>query len=96
MKYYICTSIAYVNGEPHIGYAMELLEADVLARAARQRGDEVIFCTGTDEHGTKVAQKAAEMGKEPQQFADEMSAHFRELTKALNISNDRSIRTTDP
>ncbi|HSX29715.1 MAG TPA: methionine--tRNA ligase [Candidatus Saccharimonadales bacterium] len=96
MKYYVTTSIAYVNAAPHIGYAMELLQADVLARAARQRGDEVIFCTGTDEHGTKVAQKAAEAGKTPQQFADEVSKHFLDLTKLLGISNDRFIRTTDP
>ncbi|MET0779883.1 MAG: class I tRNA ligase family protein [Candidatus Saccharimonadales bacterium] len=95
MKYYITTSIAYVNAVPHIGYAMELLEADVLARAARQRGDTVIFSTGTDEHGSKVAEKAAEAGKAPQQFADEVSQHFRDLTKLLNISNDRFIRTTD-
>ena len=96
MKYYIATSIAYVNAEPHIGYALELLQADVLARAARQRGDEVIFSTGTDEHGSKVAQKAEEAGKKPQAFVDEMSEHFRALTKLLNISNDRFIRTTDP
>lgn len=96
MKYYVTTSIAYVNAAPHIGFAMELLEADVLARAARQRGDEVIFCTGTDEHGSKVAQKAAEAGKTPKVFADEVSQHFRDLTKLLNISNDRFIRTTDP
>jgi methionyl-tRNA synthetase len=95
MKYYVPTSIAYVNAPPHIGYALELLQADVLARAARQRGDEVIFGTGTDEHGSKVAQKAAEAGKTPQAFADEMSEHFRDLTKLLNISNDRFIRTTD-
>ncbi len=96
MKYYVTTSIAYVNAPPHIGYALELLQADVLARAARQRGEEVIFCTGTDEHGSKVAQKAAESGKKPQAFADEMSQHFRDLTKKLGISNDRFIRTTDP
>jgi methionyl-tRNA synthetase len=96
MKYYVCTSIAYVNAPPHIGYALELLQADVLARAARQRGDEVIYSTGTDEHGSKVAQKAAEAGKKPQAFADEMSEHFRALTKLLNISNDRFIRTSDP
>ena len=96
MKYYIATSIAYVNAAPHIGYAMELLEADVLARAARQRGDEVIYCTGTDEHGSKVAQKAAEAGKTPKAFADEVSKHFQSLIKLLNISNDRFIRTTDP
>src|SRR5882672_895716 len=96
MKYFITTSIAYVNAVPHIGYAMELLEADALARAARQRGDDVIFCTGTDEHGTKVAEKAAEAGKAPKVFADEVSQHFRDLTELLNISNDRFIRTTDP
>lgn len=96
MKYYITTSIAYVNGAPHIGYAMELLEADVLARAARQRGEEVIFSTGTDEHGTKVAQKAAEAGKDPKAFADEVSAAFSILLQDANISNDRFVRTTDP
>jgi len=96
MKYYIATSIAYVNGAPHIGYAMELLEADVLARAARQRGDDVIFSTGTDEHGTKVAEKAAAAGKDPKSFADEMSATFSTLLQDINISNDRFIRTTDP
>lgn len=96
MKYYVPTSIAYVNAPPHIGYALELLQADVLARAARQRGDEVVYSTGTDEHGSKVAQKAEEAGKTPQAFADEMSEHFRKLTKLLNISNDRFIRTTDP
>lgn len=95
-KYYVTTSIAYVNAAPHIGYAMELLQADVLARAARQRGDDVIFCTGTDEHGIKVAEKAAEAGKTPKAFADEVSKHFVALTKLLNISNDRFIRTTDP
>ncbi len=96
MKYYITTSIAYVNAAPHIGYAMELLEADVLARAARQRGDEVIFCTGTDEHGTKVAEKAAEAGKDPKKFADEVSVAFSNLLQEINISNDRFVRTTDP
>jgi methionyl-tRNA synthetase len=96
MKYYITTSIAYVNAPPHIGYAMELLEADVLARAARQRGEQVIFCTGTDEHGTKVAEKAAEAGKHPKAFADEVSSAFNVLLQDINISNDRFIRTTDP
>lgn len=94
MKYYVTTSIAYVNAAPHIGYGMELLEADVLARAARQRGDDVIFCTGTDEHGTKIAQKAAEAGQKPEAFADTMSEHFKDLCKLLNISNDRFVRTT--
>jgi len=94
-NYYIATSIPYVNGEPHIGFAMELIQGDVLARYARQRGDTVLFSAGSDEHGTKVAEKAAELGKTPQALADEMSQKFRDLGKLLNISNDRFIRTTD-
>lgn len=95
MKYYVTTSIAYVNAAPHVGFAMELLYADVLARAARQRGNQVIYCTGTDEHGTKVFQTAAKNGKTAQAFADEISQHFKALGKALHVSNDRFIRTTD-
>lgn len=94
-NFYITTSIPYVNGDPHIGFAMELLQADVLARYARLRGDEVMFSAGSDEHGTKVAQKAAELGKTPQQFADEMSQKFSNLAAQLNISNDRFVRTSD-
>lgn len=94
-KFYITTSIPYVNGEPHIGFAMELIQADVLARHARQRGDMVLYSAGSDEHGTKIAEKAAELGKTPQAFTDEMSQKFRDLAKLLNISNDRFIRTTD-
>lgn len=94
-NFFITTSIPYVNGDPHIGFAMELLQADVLARYARQRGDTVLFSAGSDEHGTKVAQKAAELGKSPQDFAAEMSQKFRDLASLLNVSNDRFIRTTD-
>jgi methionyl-tRNA synthetase len=95
-NYYITTSIPYVNGEPHLGHAMEFVMADVLARQAALRGDNVIFSTGSDEHGGKVAEKAAEKGLEPKEFADQMSATFQELAKKLNISNNRFIRTTDP
>ncbi len=95
MNYFICTSIPYVNGEPHIGFAMELLQADVLARAARQRGDTVIFSTGTDEHGTKVAEKAATLKMTPKAYADQVSKQFQDTCELLNISNDRFIRTTD-
>lgn len=95
-KYYVTTSIPYVNAEPHIGFAMELLYGDVLARRARQVGDEVIFCTGTDEHGGKIAEKAAELGLEPKAFTDQISQRFEALGELLNISNDRFIRTTDP
>lgn len=95
MNYYVTTSIPYVNGEPHIGHALEFIMADVLARAARQQGKTTIFSTGTDEHGTKVAQKAESLGLTPLQLSDQMSERFRDLAKALNISNDRFIRTTD-
>lgn len=96
MNYYVTTSIPYVNGEPHIGFGMELLQADVLARAARKLGKPVIFATGTDEHGSKVAEKAAELKLEPKVFADKISKKFRDLQKLLDISNDRFVRTTDP
>ena len=95
MKYYVTTSIPYMNADPHIGFAMELLYADVLARYARQQGKTVIFATGTDEHGDKVAEKAAEKGLTPKAFTDEISKGFRDLGKLLNASYDRFIRTTD-
>lgn len=95
-KYYVCTSIPYVNADPHIGFAMELLYADVLARYARQQGDDVIFSTGTDEHGGKIAEKAAEQGVELKAFTDQISRRFQELGALLNVSNNRFIRTTDP
>ncbi|MDQ5972271.1 MAG: methionyl-tRNA synthetase [Patescibacteria group bacterium] len=95
MNYYVTTSIPYMNGEPHLGHALEFLYADILARAARKQGAPVIFSTGTDEHGTKVADKAAELKITPQQLVDQMSQKFRDLQKVMNISNDRFIRTTD-
>ena len=94
-KYYVTTSIPYVNGDPHIGFAMELLYADVLARHARQKGDEVIFSTGTDEHGGKVAEKAEELGLSPKKFTDGISERFKELGQLIDISSNRFIRTTD-
>jgi methionyl-tRNA synthetase len=93
-KFYVTTSIPYVNGEPHIGFAMELLQADVLARYARQQGKEVIFSTGTDEHGGKIAEKAEEKGVKPLEFADEISKAFSDMAKLVDASNDRFIRTT--
>lgn len=94
-KFYVTTSIPYVNNEPHIGFGMELIQADILARYWRQHGDKVLFCTGTDEHGGKIAEKAAEAGLQPKQFSDQISQQFRDVLKVLNISNDRFIRTTD-
>jgi methionyl-tRNA synthetase len=96
MNYYVTTSIPYVNGEPHLGHAMEFIMADVLARAARGEGKPTIFATGTDEHGGKIAEKAAELKLTPQQLSDQMSQKFRDLLKELNISNDRFVRTTEP
>ena len=93
--FYVTTSIPYVNGEPHIGTALEFVQADVIARYARQQGEEVLFSTGTDEHGTKVMEKAQELGKQPKAYVDELSAKFKNTLKILNISNDRFIRTTD-
>lgn len=94
-NFYVTTSIPYVNGDPHIGFGMEIVMADVLARHARAGGKNVIFSTGSDEHGTKIAEKAASLNKSPKEFTDEISSKFRELGKQLNISNDRFIRTTD-
>lgn len=95
MNYYITTSIPYANGDPHIGFGMELLQADVLARYARQQGKPVIFTTGTDEHGGKIADKAAELGLKTKEYTDQISQQFRDLAKLVNASNDRFIRTTD-
>src|SRR5215207_810607 len=94
-NYFVTTSIPYVNGEPHLGHAMEFVMADVLARAARQQGNKVIFSTGTDEHGGKIAEKAEELGIKPLELSDKMSQKFRDLVKDLDISADRFIRTTD-
>jgi methionyl-tRNA synthetase len=95
-NFYITTSIPYVNGDPHLGHAMEFIQADVIARYIRQIGTPVIFSAGTDEHGGKIAEKAKELGKTPQQLTDQMSQKFIDLMKALNVSNDRFVRTTDP
>jgi methionyl-tRNA synthetase len=94
-KYYVTTSIPYVNAKPHIGFAMELLYADVLARAARARGDEVIYSTGTDEHGGKIAEKAQAEGKTTTEYVNQISTKYVQLTKVLEVSNNRFIRTTD-
>ena len=93
--YYITTPIYYVNDVPHIGHAYASLACDVLARFKRLDGYEVMFLTGTDEHGQKVAKSAAAAGVDPQTFTDKVSQNFRDLTKACNLSNDDFIRTTE-
>ncbi len=94
-KFYITSSIAYTNAPPHLGFALELLQADVLARYRRTLKEDVFFLTGTDEHGRKVAEAAEKAGKNPEDFSGEISARFQELTKNLHVSNNDFIRTTD-
>ncbi len=94
-KFYITTSIAYTNAPPHIGFALECIQADVLARYNRSLNKDVFFLTGTDEHGLKIRRAAEEAGKSSQEFTDQVSKRFEELTKLLNLSNNDFIRTTD-
>lgn len=93
-KYYITTTLPYVNAEPHIGFAAEIVRADVLARWARFQGRDVFFNTGTDEHGVKIQRKAEELGRDTQDYVDEYAAKFDDLKKALDLSYDNFIRTT--
>lgn len=87
----------YVNAEPHIGFALEIVAGDVIARYQRDLLDkDVIFNTGTDEHGQKIYQKAQEEGKDPQAYVDEYAAKFSYLKELLNLSYNRFIRTTNP
>jgi methionyl-tRNA synthetase len=96
MSYYVTTPIYYVNGEPHLGHAYTTIAADVLARHMRQRGEDVFFLTGTDEHGEPVTQAAEQLGITPRELGDRNAGRFRELATALNVTNDFFIRTTDP
>jgi methionyl-tRNA synthetase len=96
MHRYITTTLPYVNADPHIGFAVEILQADVLARTWRERGDEVFFTTGTDEHGQKILQKAQEGRESVQDYVDRYAASFRALIELLGISSDAFVRTTDP
>ncbi len=93
--FYITTTLPYTNAKPHIGFAMEIVRADAIARFKRLLGFDVFFNTGTDEHGLKIFQKAKEEGKEPQQFLDEKVKDFYALKDKLNLSYDKFIRTTD-
>lgn len=94
--FYITTTLPYVNAEPHIGFALEIVQADIIARFEVVRGRDVFFNTGTDEHGQKIYQRAQETGKDPQAYTDEFAAKFRSLKEALNLFPDiHFIRTTD-
>ncbi|MFH0773771.1 MAG: methionine--tRNA ligase [bacterium] len=94
-KKYITTTLPYVNANPHIGFALEIVQADVIARAWRQEGYEVVFNTGTDEHGQKIYQKALQAHQDPQRYCDEYAQKFNNLKEALNLSYTHFIRTTD-
>lgn len=96
MARYITTTLPYVNAAPHIGHALEFVQADAYARTLRLAGEEVLFNTGTDEHGQKIYQKAQESGQTPQEYVDHFAAEFEKLKDAYNLSYDRFIRTTDP
>ena len=93
--FYITTAISYPNGRPHIGHAYELIAADAIARFKRLDGYDVFFLTGTDEHGQKMLQTAAKEGVTVRDLADRNAAVFRDMTRALNASNDDFIRTTE-
>jgi methionyl-tRNA synthetase len=94
--YYITTPIFYVNGDPHIGHAYNVIAADVLARFKRLDGYDVHFLTGTDEHGQKVEKAAREAGLSPQDFTDEIAAKFAAMTARMGATPDDTIRTTEP
>jgi len=92
---YITTTLPYVNADPHVGFALEMVQADTLARYGRLMGQEVFFTTGTDEHGQKIAEKADNEGKDRQAYVDHFAASFGTLKDSLNLSYDNFIRTTD-
>ena len=94
-KFYITTPIYYPSGNPHIGHCYTTVACDSIARFRRMQGKDVIFLTGTDEHGLKIEQKAEEKGITPKEYVDEIVKVFKNLWSYMNISYDRYIRTTD-
>ena len=94
-KFYITTSIPYTNAPPHIGFALEAIQADVLARSQRSLGNDVFFLTGTDEHGLKTKKAAESAGMSLKDFLNQTAGKFQQLREVLNLSTDDFIRTTD-
>ena len=94
-NFYITTTLPYLNAEPHIGFAAEIIRADVIARFKRLTGHEVFFNTGTDEHGLKIFRKAQEVNMDTQAYCDSLAVKFSELKDTLNLSFNNFIRTTD-
>ena len=95
MSFYVTTPIYYVNAAPHLGHAYTTIGCDIVARHMRQRGEEVFYLTGTDEHGEPVALAAEREGVSPQELADRNAQRFKDLLPMLGVSNDFFIRTTD-
>ena len=93
--YYITTPIYYVNDVPHIGHSYTCIATDIIARYKRLSGFEVLFLTGTDEHGIKIEEAAKKVNKSPQEFVDDIVVRFKELKEILNLSNNDFIRTTE-
>ena len=94
-NFYITTPIYYPSGKPHMGHAYSSIVADIFARFKRLEGYNVMFLTGTDEHGQKIQKEAEKNKKDPLLFCDELSLKFKSLSRILNLSNDDFIRTTE-
>lgn len=94
-KYYISTAIAYTSSKPHIGNTYEIVLADAIARHKREKGFDVYFQTGTDEHGQKIEEKAKENGLDPQEYVDKIAQEIKKIWDIMNTSYDRFVRTTD-
>ena len=95
-KFYITTAITYTSGKPHIGNTYEAIFTDAIARFKRMQGEDVFFMTGTDEHGIKIEQKAAEAGLSPKEYVDGLADVIKGIWDKMNVSYDKFIRTTDP
>jgi methionyl-tRNA synthetase len=93
---YITTTLPYVNASPHVGFALEAVQADVLARYWRAAGDDVFFSMGSDEHGQKIFEAAEKAGQRVQDYVDHYAAEFKKLKQILNLSNDAFVRTSSP
>ena len=95
-RFSVTTTLPYVNADPHIGFALEIVQADSFVRYQRLMGNEVFFNTGTDEHGQKLWEAAEKAGQGVKEYVDHFAAEFRKLKEVLELSNDTFIRTTDP
>src|SRR5271157_2938809 len=95
-RFYITTAIYYVNGQPHLGHAYEMVVADVIARARRALGQEAFFLTGLDEHGQKVQQAASAEGKTSQAYCNDLALAWQEFAATLGLTNNDFVRTTEP